>query len=45
MSSCFIDKVVLASSGEEVLFTDINPESEMDIKVIFVKRPIEITLL
>jgi len=27
------DKVVLASSGEEVLFTDINPDSEMDIKI------------
>jgi len=28
-----LDKVVLASSGEEVLFTDINPDSEMDIKI------------
>eukprot|EP00795_Rhopilema_esculentum_P005312 gene5312-481_t len=27
------DKVVLASSGEEVLFTDVNPEAEMDIKI------------
>ena len=25
--------MVLASSGEEVLFTDVNPEADMDIKV------------
>ena len=30
----FTDKVVLASSGEEVLFTDVNPEADMDIKVL-----------
>lgn len=29
-----LDKIVLASSGEEVLFTDMNPDSEMDIKVL-----------
>ena len=32
---CFIllDRVVLASSGEEVLFTDSDVEPELDIKV------------
>ena len=30
-----LDKVVVASSGEEVLFTDMDPEAEMDIKVNF----------
>ena len=30
----FLDRVVLASSGEEVLFTDSDVEPELDIKVI-----------
>jgi len=29
----FLDKLVLASSGEEVLFTDSELEPELDIKV------------